>query len=219
MEQVPSPLRVGSPAMARKQSVDNVPAALRAGSPAVDRAGSSFSTRPPLMRHGTSQSDRLSQLFPSRPSSVASPSSDPASSRRTSYPSPLLPAAEPAYRKQSAPPPPSFAENTAYDPMARDVSPPISPPATHRSRTTGLMNRLQSLRGGQSKGTYNRLDDEETGTRRKAPLRNVEEEEHIPYDLSGFDGMPMSNVRTQHRKSVAETREQEQDASFVAFTA
>ncbi|KAF2473178.1 uncharacterized protein BDR25DRAFT_257399 [Lindgomyces ingoldianus] len=220
MEQVPTPLRVGTPAAARRPSVEQVPSVLRVGSPVVDRVVSPISNRPPLMRHGTSGSDRLSQLFPSRPASAASPSPDLASSRRTSYPSPLLPAAEPAYRKPNAPAPPSFAENTAYDPTADRFSTPNSPPATQRSRTTGLLSRLASLKSGKSRGTYNRLDDEETGTLRKGKLKNVEEvDEPVGYDLSGFDGVPMRNFGNTTTISAADSIEQEHDANLAGYAA
>ncbi|KAF2111726.1 hypothetical protein BDV96DRAFT_649703 [Lophiotrema nucula] len=220
MEEVPSPLRVGSPAVARKQSVDNVPAALRAGSPVVERGTPPFTGRPPLSRKGTSGgSDRLSQLFPSRPSSVATPDSGP-NSRRTSYPSPLTPAAEPAYRIPRAPAPPTFSEDTSYNPSPDPFDhQPTSPPTLQQGGTKRLLSRLTSLRSARAKGgDYNKLEDEESrpgGGR----LREVEEvDEPVGYDLSGFDGMPMKKFEP-NKKSAAEANEVERNMNEAGYAA
>ncbi|KAJ4350216.1 uncharacterized protein N0V89_008837 [Didymosphaeria variabile] len=175
------------------------------------------------MRQNTSGSDRLSQLFPSRPASIASvsPVETPSLSRRTSYPSPLIPAAEPSYRIPRAPAPPSFPENTSYSPSPD----PFSPTGSHstiqsRSGTKRLLNRLASLRSGRLHGgDYNRLEDEESGKRR---LQGVEEvDEPLGYDLSGFDGgMPMKQFEQPKKMaSAADAMEAERDLNEAGYAA
>ncbi|KAJ4305448.1 hypothetical protein N0V90_000979 [Kalmusia sp. IMI 367209] len=225
MEEVPSPLQVGSPAMARNTSEDHVPTALRAGSPAVGSGTSTSQARPPLMRQNTSGSERLSQLFPSRPASIASvsPLDTPSLSRRTSYPSPLVPAAEPSYRIPRAPAPPSFSDDTSYSPSPDAFSPTGSQSALQsRSGTKRLLNRLTSLRSGRSKGAeYNRLEDEESGPRR-GRLQGVQEvDEAVGYDLSGFDGgMPMRPLdQPKNMASAADAMEAERDLNEAGYAA
>jgi hypothetical protein len=219
MAGVPSPLQVGSP-NTRRSSVDAVPTALCAGSPAIGHQA-----RPPLTRKNTSgASDRLSQLFPSRPSSVASitPPSTTAHSRRTSLPSPLPSAAESSYRKPRAPAPPSFTEDTSYNPSAGAFSHQGSSQSLQGSSgTRRLLNRLSSLRGGSSKGgNYNKLDDEESVSGR-GRLRGVEEEdEFVGYDLSGFEGMPMKKFEPRASlQSETNEREQERDMNEAGYAA
>lgn len=216
MAGVPSPLQIGSPAAANNPFNDDVPAALRAGSPTVGPQG-----RPALTRKNTSGSDRLSQLFPSRPPSVVSitPLSTTAHSRRTSLPSPLAPAAEPSYRIPRAPAPPSFAEDTSYNPSPIQVDRSSSVQSSSGKRR--LLNRLTSLSRGSSKsGRYNRLDDEESGTDRRR-LRGVEEEdEAVGYDLSGLEGLPMKKFEPQTKMtSVVESRELERDMHEAGYAA
>lgn len=148
--------------------------------------------RPPPMRQSTSGSDRLSQLFPSRPPSVASvsPLETPSLSRRTSLPSPLAPAVEPSYRIPRAPAPPSFSHEASYttDPASLQT----------RSGTKRLLNRLTSLRTSRTKGgSYNRLGDEESGPHTER-LYGVEEE-----DLSGFHGASVPMKHFTHPKKMA----------------
>lgn len=152
MEGVPSPLQIGSPATGRQSSSESVPSALRVGSPVVERGTPPLQSRPPLVRKNTSGSDRLSQLFPSRPASVASASPDLLSSRRMSYPSPLIPAAEPSYRIPRAPAPPSFSEDTSYSSTPDPFEQRQSQPARQGSGAKRLLNRLASLRGGRAQG-------------------------------------------------------------------
>ncbi|KAF1959497.1 hypothetical protein CC80DRAFT_489628 [Byssothecium circinans] len=199
MEQVPSPLRVGSPATTR---------------------------RPTLTRKNTSGSDRLSQLFPSpsRPPSVASisPLETPSLSRRTSYPSPLIPAAEPSYRIPRAPPPPSFPEeDISYNSTPSSSSPSrAQPPLQGRSGTKSLINRLASRRGTRG-ASYNKLEDEES-LLRSGQLKNVEEmDEPVGYDLSGLDGgMPMRELsRTKELASAADAIQQERNISEAGYAA
>lgn len=190
MEGVPSPLQVGSPVVARKPSVEQVPSALRVGSSVIPDSG------PPLMRQNTSGSDRLSQLFPSRPASIASAS--PSQSRRTSYPSPLMPALEPAYRIPRAPAPPSLAEETSPDPFEQQQR----PIEFQHSGTKRLLNRLTSLR---SRNEYNKLEDEESSPLGRRRLRDVEEaDEPIGYDLSGYDTHPMKKLEPKRTTSTAQ---------------
>jgi hypothetical protein len=205
MAALPSPLQVGSPNTTRRISVDAVPTALRAGSPAIESH-----TRPPLARKNTSgASDRLSQLFPSRPSSVASitPLSSAGHSRRTSLPLPLTPAAEPSYRIPRAPAPPSFAEDTSYNASASAFDHQgASQSLDSSSGKRRLLNRLSSLKGGSSKGVkYNKLEDED---------------EVVGYDLSGFEGLPMKKFTPQKKLASASAgREQEQDLNEAGYAA
>ncbi|KAL1799810.1 hypothetical protein ACET3X_000152 [Alternaria dauci] len=200
--QVPSALQIGSPTSTRRPSDTTVPSALRVGSPTTSGAPPS-PARPPLRRKNTSgASERLSQLFPSRPSSVASiasPSSTPAS-RRQSFPLPLLPASEPSYRIPRAPAPPSFAQETSYSPVASVFTQDRASPSLGKSdsRTKRVLDRIASLRRGSPlSGYYNRLDDEEsrpTGRR----LKEVDEEdEAIGYDLTSLGGLPMKTREAQ----------------------
>jgi hypothetical protein len=222
MEEVPSPLKVGGSAPTRRLE-DDVPTALRAGSPAWPNS----QPRPPLARKNTSGgSDRLSQLFPSRPPSVASivsPLDTPSLSRRTSYPSPLLPAADLSYRIPRAPALPSFSENTSYSSTPDAFSPTGAQPTLQsRSGTKRLINRLASLRNPRSRGTeYGKLEDEESllGSRR---LKNVEEtDEPIGYDLSGFEGgIYMKQFGTSKQTAVtADAIEQERDLNEAGYAA
>jgi hypothetical protein len=223
MDQVPSPLHIGSPVTTRKPSIDSVPNALRVGSPAVERGNAPWDNRPPLVRKNTSGSDRLSQLFPSRPSSISSisPPVSNAASRRTSYPSPLTPATEPSYRIPRAPAPPTFAEDTSYRPSASPfVSQGNSPPVQSRSGTHRLLNRLATLRNAGRGGAYNKLEDEESrpGTRR---LNKVDEdEESMGYDLSGLAGVRMKNFGSQKKSAAApEALEQSRDLNEAGLAA
>lgn len=219
MEEVPSPLRIGSPATARKPSVDHVPSALRVGSPVVERGTPPFQ-RPPFTRKNTSGSDKLSQLFPSRPSSAASPIHDIPSSRRTSYPSPLTPAAEPTYRIPRAPAPPTFSEDTSYRSTPDLLDQQRTPPLLQSSGTKRLLNRLSSLGGGRSRGAeYNKLEDVENrpGSQR---LKGVEEvDEHLTYDLTGLDGTPLNKFVHNKMPSDADSMQQERDLNEAGYAA
>jgi hypothetical protein len=223
MDQLPSPLHIGSPVTTRKPSTDSFPNALRVGSPATDRGYAPWDTRPPLVRKNTSGSDRLSQLFPSRPSSISSisPPVSNTASRRTSYPSPLTPAAEPSYRIPRAPAPPTFAEDTSYSPSANPFDARGSSPSVQsRSGTNRLLNRLATLRNAGKGGAYNKLEDEESrpGTRR---LNKVEEdEESVGYDLSGLAGVRMKDFGSQKKSATApEALEQSRDLNEAGLAA
>lgn len=222
MEGVPSPLQIGSPITGRGPFEHNVPTALRVGSPTVGAASSH--ARPALTRKKTSGSDRLSQLFPSRPASIASisPPVTTTASRRASYPSPLVPAAEPSYRIPRAPAPPLFTDDTSYDPVVSTFSyQGASPRPQSKSGTKKLLSRLTSLRRGNSKGSsYNRLEDEELGESR-ARLGGVQEtDEAVGYDLSGFEGLPMKNFEPQTRMtSGADAQERERDLNEAGHAA
>ncbi|KAH7139247.1 hypothetical protein B0J11DRAFT_38849 [Dendryphion nanum] len=221
MEGVPSPLQIGSPTTRRQSSSDSVPSALRVGSPVVDRATPPTQSRPPLRRTNTSGSDRLSQLFPSRPPSVASASPDLPSSRRTSYPSPLTPAAEPSYRIPRAPAPPSFSEDTSYSSTPDPFDQKHYQPPLHGTGTKRLLNRLTSLRSGRTKGgDYNKLEDEESSPGKRR-LRNVAEvDEHMSHDLSGHDGLPMKDFSAKKKnKSAADSIQHEQDLNEAGYAA
>ncbi|KAH6858971.1 hypothetical protein BKA58DRAFT_414634 [Alternaria rosae] len=214
VEGVPTPLQIGSPSSRRPSDI-TVPSALRVGSPTTGGTPPSHA-RPPLRRKNTSgASDRLSQLFPSRPSSVASiasPSSTPAS-RRQSVPSPLLPAAEPSYRIPPAPAPPSFPQETSYNPVAYVFSQDHASPSLSQSnsRTKRVLDRIASLRRGTSHGGhYNRLDDEESQPGRKRLVGVDEGGEAVGYDLSSLGGLPLKTFEAQLRTQ--DTREgQERD--------
>jgi hypothetical protein len=220
MDEVPSPLQINSP-NAGKPSVDAVPAALRAGSPATERGNAPWDARPPLMRKKTSGSSRLSQMFPSRPSSISSSSTvTGVTSRHTSHPSPLLPASQ--SRRTSwgpaPPPPPTFPETTAYEPSAslfdnQGVS------ATLRSSgsTRQLFSRLTSLRG---RGVYDRVRDEDFKVN-KRPLRCLEERNESLDALHGDPGaIPMRQIDSSSRlHSTASTTEQQHDLSEAGYAA
>ncbi|KAF1830765.1 hypothetical protein BDW02DRAFT_85781 [Decorospora gaudefroyi] len=220
MDDVPSPLQIGSPVSSRRPSEPAVPSALRVGSPATSVTPPLY-TRPPLRRKNTSGgSDRLSQLFPSRPSSIASissPSSTPAS-RRQSFPSPLVPASESSYRIPRAPAPPSFAGETSYNPgastFAHDSVSPLS--ETSNSRTKRVLNRLATLRRDTSRGGgYNKLDDEESDPRRT--LREVEEgDEAVGYDLTSLGGLPMKRIEAHGKGEATERARDMREASHAA---
>ena len=176
------------------------------------------------MRKNTSGSDRLSQLFPSRPPSAASisPLETPSASRRTSYPSPLVPASEPAYRIPRAPAPPSFSEDTSYHSSPDPFSPTGAQPSLQsRSGTKRLLNRLTSLRGARSRGAdYNQLEDEEAGSRSRW-LKGVEEvDEQVGYDLSGFDGgLPLKKIDKPNKPTTADALEQQRDLHEAGYAA
>lgn len=152
MDPVPDPLRIGSSAVGRSISDEDVPSALRVGSPVVNQ-GAHFS-RPPLSHRSTS--DRLSQLFPSRPSSVASISTDHDASRRTSYPSPLTPAQEPAYVIPRAPAPP-----TLYDSSSDAFETRHPPPKLKSGGASSLLGRFNSRRQNKQYGVLEDQDDRE----------------------------------------------------------
>ncbi|KAF2267961.1 hypothetical protein CC78DRAFT_33059 [Lojkania enalia] len=215
MEGFPSPLQISSPVTARKSSVEQFPSALRVGSPVVEHG---IEGRPPLTRQGTSgASDKLSQLFPSRPPSVASPISDPSTSRRTSHPSPLTPGPDP-YQIPRAPAPPVFPEDTSYNSSPDPFDQQQSPPAFPRSGTKRLLSRLTTLRSAGKGGAYNRLEDEESG-RGKGRLKQVDEvDEPISYDLSGYDGLPMKNFEPK-KISAADAMAQERELNEAGYAA
>jgi len=225
MQEAMPPLQTGFPNPNRRLSEHTVPAALRIGSPTT-RGTPPFDVRPPPKRNSTSgASDRLSQLFPSRPSSVASissPASTPAS-RRQSFPSPLDLTSNPSYCIPRAPAPPSFAEETSYNPVASVFAQPRASPLLDKnnSRTKRVLNRLASLHGGASRGgSYNRLDDEESGTRRPG-LKGVEEgDEAVGYDLSSLGGLHLEGFEAQSRTADREkSRERVRDMNEASHAA
>lgn len=216
MEGVPTPLRVGSPAVGRKPSVEQVPSPLRVGSPIVER-GSPFSQSRPTLQH-RSTSDRLSQFFPSRPPSVASISTNNDSSRRTSYHSPLTPATEPAYRIPRAPAPPSFSEPT-YEPVPDPFDTHHPPPSLKTGGTQRLLTRLTSLRTARSskQSQYGVLEDQDDADIPRGQLWGVEEvEESVPYDLTGYSGGP---IAMKSMKSTADATDAEQAMLQAGFAA
>jgi len=236
MEEVPSPLRVGTPASGRKPSVDNVPEALRVGSPVVDRgaAGSPFSQRPPLRRYGSSAgsggSNRLTQLLSQSESPVITPPSETpsvsSSRRNSSFPSPLLPAAKPAYKKPEAPSTPSFAdEDTSYN-STRDQFAQAAHARPTNVNTTGtrrLLERLTSLKRARSgaHGKYGILEDLESGSSHR--LGHVDEEdESIGVDLGGYEGTPLKNMKTGKSKKMASAADEiqaERDLNEAGYAA
>jgi hypothetical protein len=183
-------------------------------------------TRPPLMRKDTSGSNRLSQLFESRPSSVSSisPSRTTAASRRTSYPSPLLPSAGPRRTSwvPTAPPPPPFTGNTAYEPSASlDESQGTSALMQSRTGTKKLLSRLASFRGVSSRnGSYNRIEDEESALDRHR-LRGVQEDDESTgpsYNSSDTMSMtPLNPIKLAH--SAVDTPEQPTDLNEAGYAA
>ncbi|KAI8936941.1 hypothetical protein NX059_006169 [Plenodomus lindquistii] len=205
MEGLPHALQIGSPVTTREPFAWNSPP-VPAGSPTFG-PGAFAQTRPDLERRRTSGSQRLSQLFPSRPASIVSPIS-PASkfvSEESSYPSPLVPAAESPYRIPRAPAPPSFYPDTAYDSVANSFSNEGAYLSLHKkSGTKSLFSRLTSLRKAGSKGSgYDKLEDEEAlSTERR--LRSVQEsDEVVGYDLSNYDGVPLTAFQSHLMESHA----------------
>jgi hypothetical protein len=147
-----------------------VPSLLQIRSPATEGDNGQW---PPLVRKNTSGSSRLSQLFPSRPTSdlPASPETATGASRRTSFPSPSVSVTN-SQRIAGGPVPPplpTFRENTVYEPSAsqfkyRDRS------ALEKSGsdTKNIFGRLASLHGtNYERGSYKRLHDEEAVTTRR----------------------------------------------------
>lgn len=224
MAEVPSPLRTGQQIVGRKLSVDAVPATLRVGSPATERSNAPWDVRPPLTRKNTSGSNRLSQLFPSRPSSFSSDTPTPVttgnSSRRTSHPSPLLPAAQ--SRRTSlgptSPPPLTFAETIAYEPSANPLEnhDVLGSSRSHGS-TRKLFNQLTSLRG---RGTYDRLKNEDSRIDKRR-LRGLEEENESFDPLhSSSSAMPMGSFDYPKKASTtANASEQHRDFSEAGYAA
>lgn len=218
MDGVPSPLQVGSPTARRKPSVGEVPSTLRVGSPVVQRGTPPLQQRPPLTRKNTSGSDRLSQLFPSRPLSVASASPDWPASRRTSYPSPLTPGPEPTYRIPRAPAPPTFSDDTSYastpDPFAQQHRPPVP----RSSGTKRLLSRLTTRTSRAKAGEYNRLEDDDHNMSSRR-LKGVQEaEEHVGFDISGFGGFPLKDFGSKKADGTT-PMERERDLHEAGYAA
>ncbi|KAF2281519.1 uncharacterized protein EI97DRAFT_31720 [Westerdykella ornata] len=220
MERVPPSLRTASPTTARKTSVDQIPSALRVGSPIVEQGTTPMQQRPSsLRRQNTSGSERLvSQLFPSRPpSTISSASPDWPSSRRTSYPSPLVPAADTSYRPPRPPAPPSFPEDTSYVSSPDLFDQHHVPPLSRESSTKRILNRFTSFR---SRGReYNKLKDEE-GVQARGRLGEVEEvDEPIGCDISGYDSLPMQKFEPMRPKNTAGFAQQHGDVSEAGYAA
>lgn len=208
MDEVPSPLQIGSPHSGRKPSVDVVPAALRVGSPAVEHSNVPWDSRPPLTRKNTSASSRLAQIFPSRPSSVSStsPTASGAASRRTSHPSPLVPAAHPRRISwgPAPPPPPTFSEKIAHELSASTFEyQDISTSLRSSGGTKKLFSRLTSLRG---RGTYDRLSDEESNPRNPR-LRGLREGQE------SLDNTPQGSPSAIQMERMDSSRDQRGTAS------
>lgn len=222
MDGVTSPLYIGSPKPGRELSVDAVPDALRAGSPATKRGSATWDVRPPLTRKNTSGSNRLSQIFPSRPSSVssASPTATGATPRRISHPSPLLPATQPRRTSwgPAPPPPPIFPNTTAYEPSATPFeNQGASAPLRSSGSTKRLFNRLTSLRG---RGTYDRLKDDDHAAS-KPRLRGLDEGDESLDPLQGsFDAIQMRQIDpSRSPRSTRDFTEQQQDLSEAGYVA
>ncbi|KAH6616636.1 hypothetical protein C7974DRAFT_48621 [Boeremia exigua] len=223
MDGVPSPLQIGSPGTEPTSSASTVPSALCAGSPSTGHGNMQWETRPPLARKNTSGSSRLSQLFPSRPSSVASVSSpvDGAAPRRTSHPSPLTPAYE--SRRTSLgpvpPPPPSFQETTAYEPSSlKSGYKGVSVPSHGSNTSKRLFNRLTSLRGAShQRGNYNRIQDEESDVGRRHLSSLEEDSESHGLFQSGTVAMPLNNIGSSKKTpSAAVAVEDLSEAGYAA---
>ena len=153
----------------------------------------------------------MSQLFPTRrESNVSLPD---VGTRRTSYPSPILPSpSDYSYDIPKAPAAPSFAPEASYD-AAGDLVSPISPSVSFKGvRSRSLLDRVGSVSNRMSKSAkYGRLEDEDAdrGARKgsKSVLKEVQEEddnEHIGFDVSGFDGpFPLRDLPPVASKSTA----------------
>ncbi|KAF1932866.1 uncharacterized protein M421DRAFT_53848 [Didymella exigua CBS 183.55] len=222
MTEVPSPLQIGLPNVGRKPSVAAVSAALRVGSPAAEFSNAPWAARPPITRKNTSGSSRLSQLFPSRPSSISSanPTDIGASSQRTSHPSPLLPASQSRQKSWGpAPPPPlTFPETTAYEPSASPFEIQGAPTSSRSSGSTRkLFSRLTSLRG---RGFYDRLNDEDSHMG-KRQLRDLEEGNE-PFETFRKNSSAIQMSQISYSKKVdgtASASEQHYDFSEAGYAA
>ena len=200
MEGMPSPLQAGFPTSEKRSSVEEVPSALRVGSISTEYGCASWDTRSPLTRKNTSGSNRLSQLFPSRPSSISSisPPTIAAASTGNSYPHPLIPAAEPRRGPWSPapPPPPSFSDVTVYEPFAgsfenRDASALLQ----SRKSTKKLFNRLTSLRGASSRsGSYNRINDKESHLGKRELVGVEEGDENTYHSYNAANPIPLDHL-------------------------
>ncbi|KZM27011.1 uncharacterized protein EKO05_0004979 [Ascochyta rabiei] len=226
MAGIPSPLQVGSPVSGRKPSVDTVPTALRAGSPATEHTKAPWHSRPPLTRKNTSGSNRLSELFPSRPSPVSpiSPLMTTEASRRTSYPSPLIPAAESRRTSLSSTPPapPSFYANTTYEPSANPFEAQgASASLQSRSGTRKLLNRLTSLRGVSTRGgSYNRINDKESDLGRRHLGGVKEDDESIGHLQGGAYAVQMDRIDSSKKmSSTVDAVEHQRDLSEAGYAA
>ncbi|CBX99930.1 predicted protein [Plenodomus lingam JN3] len=170
----------------------------------------------------TSGSQRLSQLFPSRPNSLISPISPASSSSyRRSYPSPLVPAAEPPYRIPRAPAPPLFHEDTASSPVACSYDhQSVSHTLQSKSGTKRLFSRLASLRaGGLRVNTYGRLGDEEAASSKRQLPGMQEAEESVGHDLSSYEGLPLRSFQPRIRGEHPLEVKREQDLHEAAHAA
>lgn len=206
--------------------MDAVPPLLQIGSPATERVSGQCQSRPPLLRKNKSGSSRLSQLFPSSPSVVSpiSPTAIVESSRRTSFPSPLVPAS--GSRRTSwgptPPPPPTFSETTVYEPSASSFEQQgTSASLETASNTRSLFGRLTSLRGSsRQRGSYNRIHDEEsTGGKRR--LRALHEgDEPIDRSRGDSEAMQMSRIQSSDKMlSATGVMEQQRDFSEAGYAA
>lgn len=184
--------------------MDGVPSPLQIGSPVTERGFGQWEARPPLVRKNTSGSSRLSQLFPSRPSSSVSSASrhEPsAGSRRTSYPSPLVsgPGSQRTTSGPAPPPLPVFSGSTAYEPSASPIEYQCVPATLSQSNSNrnnkNLFSGFISLRGtSYQRGDYSRIDDEEsfTGLGRLGSLQ--EGNESIAHLQGGADTIQMGRI-------------------------
>lgn len=188
---LPQPLQIGSPVTAQVPLMPDLPPIRSTSSPSPG-ATPSVQTRLAWEPMHTSGSQRLSQLFPSRPASIVSsipPTSD--SPNRRPCPSPLVPAAEPPYRIPRAPAHPSFYADTSYEPVASSHK-GVSLGIQSNGGTKRLLSRLTSLRNAGSKdGAYDRLEDEQAVSSRRLRRGVQEADEPVEFDLSGYEGLPL----------------------------
>lgn len=151
----------------REKTIAAVPSPLQTRSPAMEADNGQWESRPPLVRKNTSGSSRLSQLFPSRPTSdlSASPETATGASRRTSFPSTSVsaPKSQRIAGGPAPPPLPTFPESTVYEPSASQFK-YRDRPALEKSGsdTKNIFGRLASLHGiSHKRGSYKPLLDEE----------------------------------------------------------
>ena len=226
MDGVPYPLQIGSPGAERKASADAVPSALHARSPTTERGNGQWETRPPLTRKNTSGSNRLSQLFPSRPSSISSisPPVTTATSRRTSFPSPLLPVSDfrRTTRSPAPPPPPTFHGTTTYEPPASPFERQDASSSLQGSGSTRkILGRLTSLRGASyQRGSYNRIEDEESDLGRRRLGGLGEGNESTGYLQGGVNAMQMSQIDSPKKMlGTVGAAEQQRDLNEAGYAA
>ncbi|KAI4930784.1 uncharacterized protein J4E92_004616 [Alternaria infectoria] len=130
---------------------------------------------------------------------------------------------KPSYRIPRAPAPPSFAQETSYNPVASVFTQDRASPSLGKSnsRTKRVLDRIASLhRGASHGGRYNRLDDEESQPGRRRLVGVDEGDEAVGYDLSSLGGLPLKTFEAQSRtQDIHEGQERDRDMDEASHAA